>query len=122
MQAILLFAHGARAEAWAQPFRAVRERLRAARPDVPVELAFLEFMQPDFDTALAALAAQGATRVLVCPLFLGTGGHVLRDMPALVEAASARWPTLSIECAPGLGEDAEVIEAIGQHCLRHLSG
>ena len=120
MQGILLFAHGARADVWATPFRAVRDRIRAARPGVPVELAFLEFMSPDFDGGVDRLCTQGATRLLVCPLFLGSGGHVLRDLPALVDAARARRPGLSIDCSPSLGEDPEMIDAIAQFCMREL--
>lgn len=122
MQAILLFAHGARAESWARPFRTVRDRLRAERPEVPVELAFLEFMEPDFATAIDRLAAQQATEVLVCPLFLGVGGHVLRDLPALVDAARARRPDMSIECANSPGEDPQVLDALARYCLRWLPG
>lgn len=120
MQAILLFAHGARAQAWATPFQAVRERLRAARPDLAVELAFLESMQPDFEAGVAALHQRGARRVLVCPLFLGASGHVLRDLPALVDAARSRFDGLSIECASALGEDAQVLDAIAGYCLSKL--
>ncbi len=120
MQAILLFAHGARADDWATPFRAVRDRLRAARPDQAVELAFLEFMSPDFDGGVNLLCTQGATRLLVCPLFLGSGGHVLRELPALIDAARARRPELPIDCGPSLGEDPEMIDAIARFCLRQL--
>jgi sirohydrochlorin cobaltochelatase len=122
MQAILLFAHGARAESWARPFRAIQDRLRDQRPGIAVELAFLEFMAPDFATAIDRLNAQGATQVLVCPLFLGVGGHVLRDLPALVDTARTRWPELSIECAGSPGDDPQVLDALAQYCLRQFSG
>ena len=120
MQGILLFAHGARADVWATPFRAVRDRLRAEHPERPVELAFLEFMSPDFDDGVELLFKAGATRLLVCPLFLGSGGHVLRDLPTLVDAARAKRPELVIDCAPSLGEDAGMIDAIAQFCIRQL--
>ena len=42
MTGLLLFAHGARDPNWARPFQAVADRVRAARPGVPVELAFLD--------------------------------------------------------------------------------
>ena len=56
---LLLFAHGARDPNWARPFEAVAEHLRAARPDAPVCLAFLEFMTPGLVDGGGQLVAQG---------------------------------------------------------------
>jgi len=82
---LILFAHGAREAAWAAPFEAVAARLRAQRPGVRVALAYLELMTPDLSGAAAALVQAGCTRVDIVPMFLGTGGHVRRDLPALVQ-------------------------------------
>lgn len=120
MEAILLLAHGSRVDGWARPFEAVDDRLRAARPDVPTALAFLEFMQPDFVTACDRLVATGALRIVVCPLFLGVGGHVAREMPPLIEAARARWPATVIDCERSIGEEPLVIEAIAQSIAGRL--
>ncbi len=120
MQAMILLAHGARSDDWARPFRDIEQRLRAARPSTRVSLAFLEFIEPDFDTACNRLAAAGATRIVVCPLFLGVGGHVARDLPRLIEAARARWPAIAIERTPTLGEDAGVLKAIADACGRYV--
>jgi sirohydrochlorin cobaltochelatase len=118
---LLLFAHGARDPAWARPFEIVTERLRATRPGVPVVLAFLELMTPDMEEAAAQLAAAGCTRVHVMPLFLGTGGHVRRDVPPLLELLRERHGN-AIEWvlhAP-LGEQEAVLQAISHACLSVL--
>ncbi len=119
MDAIVLLAHGARVAGWATPFDEIRDRLTAACPGTAVSLAFLEFIEPDFGTACARLAAAGAKRIVVCPLFLGVGGHVASDLPRLVDAARARWPALSIVSTPTLGEDAHVLQAIADSCARN---
>jgi len=121
MDAMILLAHGARVAGWAVPFHEIRDRLAAMRPGTPVSLAFLEFIEPGFETACARLVDAGATRIVVCPLFLGVGGHVAADLPRLFEAARARWPALSIACAPTLGEDAGVLQAIAAACARHAA-
>jgi len=90
MDGLLLFGHGARDPEWARPFEAVAARIHAERPALPLALAFLEFMQPDFATAAGTLAAAGCSRVHILPLFLGVGGHVRKDVPALVEGLRAR--------------------------------
>src|SRR5690606_16459918 len=97
MDAMILLAHGARSDEWAHPFREIQELLQAARPGLQVDLAFLEFMEPGFATACDRLATAGASRIVVCPLFLGVGGHVARDIPLLIEAARSRWPGVRIE-------------------------
>ena len=120
-EGLLLFAHGARDPAWARPFEIVAERLRAARPGTPLMLAFLEFMAPDMEQAADQLAAAGCTRVHVLPLFLGTGGHVRRDVPPLLDRLRERHGD-AVEWllhAP-LGEQEAVLQAIADACLGTL--
>lgn len=106
---VLLFAHGARDPAWATPFQAVAERVRALRPDAQVALAFLEFMAPDLPAAGAALAQAGCTEVAVVPLFLGAGGHVRRDLPELLARMQAAHPQVRWHLAATVGEHPDVI-------------
>jgi sirohydrochlorin cobaltochelatase len=109
---LLLFAHGARDPAWAQPFDSVVAELRHTRPDHPVRLAFLELMQPDLRTATAELVADGCRRLEVVPLFLGAGGHVRRDIPPLMSALRAEHPGIELVLHPAIGERPELIAAI----------
>ena len=111
-RAIVLFAHGARDPRWAAPFEAVAAHIRAAAPDCRVALAFLELMAPTLGDAAAALVASGATRVDIVPLFLGTGGHLRRDLPPLVEALRAAHPDVDIHLHAAIGEHAVVVEAM----------
>jgi sirohydrochlorin cobaltochelatase len=111
-RAIVLFAHGARDPRWAEPFEAVAARIRAAAPDCRVALAFLELMAPTLGDAATALVAAGATRIDVVPLFLGTGGHLRRDLPPLVEALRAAHPGVDIRLHAAIGEHAAVVEAM----------
>jgi sirohydrochlorin cobaltochelatase len=96
--AFLLFCHGARTPKWREPFdlvtRELRQSLAVTQPTLPVSLAFLEFMQPDFPSEVARLYAQGARRIKVMLLFLAAGGHTLRDVQALVQAAQLAHPGL----------------------------
>ena len=116
-RAIVLFAHGARDRRWAAPFEAVAANIRAAAPDCRVALAFLELMAPTLGDAAAALVASGATRVDIVPLFLGTGGHLRRDLPPLVEALRAAHPGVAIRLHAAIGEHAAVVEAMAAAAL-----
>jgi sirohydrochlorin cobaltochelatase len=114
---LLLFAHGARDPRWAQPFEAVAARVRTSRPDVAVRLAFLELMAPDIEAAAAELVAADCTRIDVVPLFLGAGGHVRNDLPALLEKLRARHHGVAFRLHAAVGETPIVIEAMAAAAL-----
>jgi sirohydrochlorin cobaltochelatase len=111
---LLLFAHGARDPAWARPFEAVAQRCRALRPDLPVALAFLDFIRPDLVGAGATLAAQGCKVVDVLPLFLGAGGHVRKDIPVLMARLQAEHPGVRWTLHAAVGESPALIEAMAE--------
>jgi sirohydrochlorin cobaltochelatase len=109
---LILFAHGARDPAWARPFEAVADAVRAARPALSVRLAYLELMAPDLPTAGTALATDGCNPITVLPLFLGAGGHVRRDLPRLLDALRGRHPDVDWRLAAPIGEWASVVQAM----------
>ena len=111
-RALILFAHGARDARWAAPFEAVAGRVRAARPGVAVRLAWLEFMAPSLPEAGAALVADGCRDIAVLPVFLGAGGHVRRDLPALADELRRAHPQATFMLHPPVGEDPQVLDAI----------
>ncbi len=101
---LILFAHGARDPRWAGPFQAVADQVRAQRPGVQVRLAFLEFMAPTLPAAGAELAAAGCLDVAVLPMFLGTGGHVRKDLPLLMDDLRQAHPGLRFTLHAAVGE------------------
>lgn len=119
---LLLFAHGARDPNWALPFEAVARRVRAADAGVPVALAYLEFMTPGLIDAGSALAGEGCERVEVLPLFLGAGGHVRKDLPALLAVLRQRHPQVQWILRRAVGEDDAVIAAMADWALRPADG
>ncbi|MDR1310460.1 MAG: CbiX/SirB N-terminal domain-containing protein [Burkholderiaceae bacterium] len=117
---MVLLAHGARHPEWASPFQRMRQLLIAKQPDLLVELAFLSFMPPDLPTAIDRLAEQGADTVTVVPLFMGQSGHVLRDLPPMMEQARQTHQALLLRLADAAGEDEDVLEALVMYCLGTL--
>lgn len=115
-RALVLFAHGARAASWALPFQRLRELTAAQRPDCAVSLAFLELMSPSLPDEVAALVARGVRELTVVPIFLGQGGHLLRDLPQLLEGLRAAYPELVFSTVPAVGEDPAVLAAMAAYC------
>lgn len=116
-EAVIVFAHGARDPAWAEPLRRVCLTIRGRQPALRVELAFLEFMTPSLGQAIDTLVAEGVSRIAVMPAFLSEGGHVKRDLPEMLEAARQRHPGASIAVVPAMGESAVVIDAIADYAI-----
>jgi len=110
--ALILFAHGARDPTWREPVDALARRLRATMPRVEVVAAFLELMSPTLGEAVAAAVAEGATRIAVAPVFWAQGGHLKRDVPALLAEVCTSHPGLRIDLWPVLGERDAVLDAI----------
>jgi sirohydrochlorin cobaltochelatase len=121
-RALVLFAHGARAASWAAPFERLRELTAARRPDAAVSLAFLELMTPSLPDEVQALVARGAREVTIVPIFLGQGGHLLRDLPQLVERLRAAHPEVRFSTVPAVGEDPAVLAAMAAYCVAALPG
>jgi sirohydrochlorin cobaltochelatase len=119
-RALVLFAHGARSAGWAAPFERLRDMVAAQAPEVEVSLAFLELMSPRLPEQVAALAAQGVDDVTVVPVFLGQGGHVLRDLPLILDEMRLAHPQLTIRAARAVGEDPTVLRAMTDYCLSSL--
>jgi len=119
--ALVLFAHGARAASWAAPFERLRDLSAAQLPDCVVRLAFLELMEPRLPETVAQLVADGVGEVTIVPVFLGQGGHLLRDLPLLADGLRAAHPGLKLTVAGAVGEDPGVLAAMTDYCVRSLS-
>ena len=112
MRGIVLFAHGAKDPQWAEPFAAIRERVRAQRPEYPIEVAYLELMSPTLEEAIDTVIAEGAAAVTVFPLFMAQGGHLKKDLPRILDEIRAARPHTPISLEPPIGEVPEILEAI----------
>jgi sirohydrochlorin cobaltochelatase len=119
-RALVLFAHGARSASWAAPFERLRAMVAARTPETDVSLAFLELMSPRLPEQVAALAARGIDDVTVVPVFLGQGGHVLRDLPLILDEMRLAHPGVKIRAVGAVGEDPTVLQAMTDYCVSSL--
>jgi sirohydrochlorin ferrochelatase len=94
--AFILFAHGSSVASANDAVRAVAKSL----PDT--EAAFLEQGWPTLEEAVAAVAAQGVTRIAVIPYFLTLGLHMQRDLPRIISRLASIYPDVEIRVTPPL--------------------
>ncbi len=121
-RALVLFAHGARDPGWAAPFERLQQLVQSQLPDSVVSLAYLDLMTPRLPDMVDSLVEQGCVDVTVVPVFLGQGGHVLRDLPLIVEQLRQDHSGLVLRVVGAAGEDALVLNAIAKYCVDALSG
>ena len=115
---IVLFGHGSRNPAWAEPFRQLCEEIERQQPDALVSLGFLELMEPSLPAAIASLAESGAAEIIIVPIFIAAGNHVREDLPRLAADAMRAHPGLQVRMAPSLGEAPEMLAAMAAYALR----
>lgn len=109
---VVLFGHGARNPLWAKPMEQIAQKMRADS-GLCVSLAFLEFLQPGLQQACQELARDFAIKkILVIPVFLAGAGHLINDLPDLLQSVRLSLPDLIIEQKPPLGDRQEVIDAL----------
>ena len=77
-----------------------------------VEPAHMELAEPSIATAYAKCAQRGATRVVVCPFFLGPGKHWTGDIPRLTADAAKAFPQTEYHVTMPLGIDDLILELL----------
>ncbi len=121
---IILFAHGSRDPRWAQTLddlqAALVQQAAAQGRSCVVRQAFLELMEPRLPQVLAELGAQGTTAVAVLPVFWSEGGHVLRDLPALITQAQQQHPQLQVTVWPVLSRWPGLLDWLAGQALAKI--
>ncbi len=112
MKAILFFCHGSRDPLWRIPFDQIVTEFRAMHATRLCELAFLEFMEPDFVHGVQKLIEQNAKQIRIIPLFLARGSHLRRDLDDLLDQAQLNHPEIEFSLAPAIGEVESIRAAI----------
>jgi sirohydrochlorin cobaltochelatase len=110
--ALILFAHGSRDPEWALPFRAVRQKVASRKPELEVELAFLELMQPTLTATVDRLVSSGNQHITIAPLFMAQGGHLKRDLSLLIAELRDRHAGIRLKLLPAAGEAEIVMDAV----------
>ncbi len=121
MKALIVLSHGSRRRESNREMIALAEKMAAVanQPFAHVSCAFQQFAPPAFEETIADLVARGATQVVVLPLFLAAGNHVLVDVPEMINKARLQHPTITISLAPHLGKTPELASFLMVQAIRH---
>lgn len=106
---VVVVGHGTASTAGAAETAEVAARVAALLPGVPVELGFLEVIEPSIAVAVERLAARGCRELVAAPLLLFAAGHARRDVPEALAAAAVAAGMAARQAEP-LGLHAALVE------------
>ncbi len=110
--ALVALAHGSRDPRSAQTITALVGEVRAMRPDLRIEPAFLELSKPSFQTVVDRLVKAGHDEIVVVPLLLTEAYHAKVDVPSAIAAATERHPELKVRATSVLGLETCFLEVL----------
>ncbi|PKH41319.1 Sirohydrochlorin ferrochelatase [Nocardioides alpinus] len=110
--ALVALAHGSRDPRSAATIKSLVAEVKAMRPDLRVETAFLDLAKPSFDTVVDRLVKAGFDEIVVVPLLLTEAYHAKVDVPEVIAAAMARHEGLKIQASKILGMEAAFLEVL----------
>ena len=118
---VVVVGHGTANPVGAAETKRVVAQVDAILPNIPVELGFLEVIEPTIEMALGRLAAQGCKRVVALPILLFSAGHAKQDVPQSLREAAARYG-LSVTQADPLGLHGGIINLARQRFYEAMEG
>jgi precorrin isomerase/sirohydrochlorin ferrochelatase len=108
--ALFLIGHGTRSDEGFAQFNALVDRVSSIRPAVLVGSGLIEFAEPDIDTGIDVVVAQGAKKVVAVPVVLLGAGHMKNDGPDGLRRARERHPDVDFSYARDLGVHPVTLE------------
>ena len=121
---IIIVDHGSRRDESNRLLERVAEAFahRFAEQYDIVEPAHMELAEPSIGTAYAKCVERGATRIMVCPFFLGPGKHWTSDIPRITADAAKDFPHTEYHVTMPLGIDELILELLAKRvafCVEH---
>ena len=119
--ALVALAHGSRDPRSAATIKALVDEVKAMRPDLKVEAAFLELSRPTFQTVVDRLVRAGHDEIVVVPLLLTEAYHATVDVPQAIAEATQRHPGLQVRATAVLGLEPRFLEVLDVRMREALS-
>ncbi|MGA4507557.1 sirohydrochlorin chelatase [Propionibacteriaceae bacterium G1746] len=112
--ALVLLAHGSDEQRSERVVRDLAQRLKAMRPTLSIDLAFLSPGTPTADEVVDALAAQGHDEVVVIPLDLSRAVEPDEQTTALVDLVRQHHPGIRIQTSRPIGPATSLLGVIDE--------
>ncbi len=107
---VVVLAHGSKVRSGNEGLFKIVEMLRAMRKWDMVEACFLQLAKPGLTEAVEDIIGRGAERVVVMPLLLFSGNHVMKDIPEEIEKEQKKFPEVKFCYAKSIGADERIAQ------------
>ncbi|MFH1563766.1 MAG: precorrin-8X methylmutase [Nitrospirota bacterium] len=122
MEAIILLGHGSRLTE-ANKILKQMALLVKELGDIPmVEIAFLQFVKPDFFDAISTCVSNGATKIIVHPYFLCKGRHFEEDLIEMIGEAQKRYAEIEFVLTEPLGVHENIARVVLERANKEIKG
>ena len=111
---VVVLAHGSKVKSGNEGLFKIVEMLRAMGKWDMVEAGFLQLAKPGLTEAVEDIVGKGAERVVVMPLLLFSGNHVLKDIPEEIEKEQKKYPDVEFCYAKNIGADERIAQITGE--------
>mgnify|MGYP001383006325 CR=1 FL=1 len=111
---VVVLAHGSKVKSGNEGLFKIVEMLRAMGKWDMVEAGFLQLAKPGLTEAVEDIVGKGAKRVVVMPLLLFSGNHVLKDIPEEIEKEQKKYPEVEFCYAKNIGADERIAQITGE--------
>ena len=118
---VVVVGHGTANPVGAAETKNIVAQVNAILPNIPVELGYLEVIEPTIEMAVERLAARRCKKVVALPILLFAAGHAKQDVPQALQEAVARRG-LSVTQADPLGLHEQVISLARRRFYEAIEG
>jgi len=109
---VIVLAHGSKVKSGNEGLFKIVDTLRAMEKWDMVEAGFLQLAKPGLTDVVEDLIERGAKRVVVMPLLLFSGNHVLKDIPEEIEQERMKFPDVEFCYAKNIGPDERIAQIV----------
>jgi precorrin-8X/cobalt-precorrin-8 methylmutase len=107
---IIVLAHGSKVKSGNEGLFKVVEMLRAMNKWDIVDACFLQLAKPGFSEVVKNIVEKGVEKIVVMPLLLFSGSHVIKDIPNEIEDEKRKYPEVEFYYAKSLGADERIAQ------------
>ena len=107
---IIVLAHGSKIKSGNEGLFKIVKMLQEMGKWETVDACFLQLAEPAFTDVVKNIVERGVNNIVVMPLLLFSGNHVMKDIPDEIEIEKRRYPEVKFYYANNLGADKRIAQ------------
>ena len=119
--ALVLLASGSDDPRVAQVIHALRKQIQIQRPELSVNLAFLDHCPPTGPQVVSALANRGLDEIVFVPMDLCSAIETTDQVNSMVDKVKATYPNLRISVSRPIGPSVDLLTLLDQKLRNSLT-